>query len=90
MLDPDVLNNPILQGISPEKFDFIHAFSNKKMPTSMNEAMPFMMASIQDAKKKNIQFNNEEVKLISEILIANLSPEEQQKARKILQMMKIC
>lgn len=56
----------------------------------MNEAMPFMMASIQDAKKKNIQFNSEEVKLISEILIANLSPEEQQKARKILQMMKIC
>ena len=52
--------------------------------------MPFMMASIQDAKKKNIQFNSEEVKLISEILIANLSPEEQQKARKILQMMKIC
>lgn len=89
MLDPSILNNPALQGISQEKFDFIYAFANKKMPASMNEAMPFLLASMQDAKRKNIAFNSNEVKLISDILIQNLTPPEQEKARKILRMMKI-
>lgn len=87
MLDDIFLNNPTLKGMSPEKLQFILSFAQKEKPTSMKDAMPFLIANMNLAKKQNINFSRPEVQLIAEILCKDLPPEEQERVRKLLSMM---
>ena len=79
-------NNPAFKNLSPEKLSFLMNFANSKKPTQMQEMMPFLMSSMNQAKKENIQFTPSESDLLIEILKQNLSPEE---AHKVDMMMRI-
>lgn len=79
-------NNPAFHNLSPEKLAFLMNFANSKKPTQMQEMMPFLMSSMNQAKKENIQFTPSESDLLIEILKQNLSPEE---AHKVDMMMRI-
>ena len=79
-------NNPAFKNLSPEKLAFLMNFANTKKPTQMQEMMPFLMSSMNQAKKENIQFTASESDLLIEILKQNLSPEE---AHKVDMMMRI-
>lgn len=81
-------NNPAFANLTPEKLQFLSNFANAKKPTQMHEMMPFLMASMNQAKKDNIQFTPSESDLLIELLKQNLSPEEAKKADMILQLMK--
>ena len=72
-------NNPAFANLTPEKLNFLMNFANAKKPTQMQEMMPFLMASMNQAKKENIQFTPKETNLLIEILKQNLSPEEAKK-----------
>lgn len=89
MLDPEILKHPLLQNIPKNKFEFIVALSNRKKPTSSAEAMPFILSCMQDAKRKQISFSKEEILLITQIMIKDLSPQDKEKALKILKLMQI-
>ena len=80
-------NNPALLGMDPEKLQFIMEFANKSKPQSMTDAMPFLMANMNLAKKQNINFSTSEIHLIADILCRNLPEEEQQKVKKIMAML---
>ncbi len=86
MLDDMILNNPALRGMDPQKLQFILAFTQKEKPTSMKDAMPFLLANMNLAKKQNIHFSKPEVQLIGEILSRDLPLEEQERVKKILSM----
>jgi len=79
-------NNPAFNNLSPEKLAFLMNFANAKKPTQLQEMMPFLMSSMNQAKKENIQFTPSESDLLIDILKKNLSPEE---ARKVDLMMRI-
>ena len=79
-------NNPAFKNLSPEKLAFLMNFANSKKPTQMQEMMPFLMSSMNQAKKENIQFTPSESDLLIEILKQNLSSEE---AHKVDMMMRI-
>lgn len=81
-------NNPAFANLSPEKLQFLSNFANAKKPTQMQEMMPFLMASMNQAKKDNIQFTPRESDLLIELLKQNLSPEEAKKADMIVRLMK--
>ena len=80
-------NNPALMGMDPVKLQFITEFANKSKPQNMKDAMPFLLANMNLAKKQNINFSKPEIQLIAEILCKNLSPEEQQKVKKVMSML---
>lgn len=80
-------NNPALMGMDPAKLQFISEFAAKSKPENMKDAMPFLMANMNQAKKKNLQFSDLEIQLIVKILCQNLSAPEQEKVRKIMAMM---
>ena len=61
-------NNPLLQGMSPEKLQFLANFANSSKPTDIKDMMPFLMASANTAKQNNIQFNDAETDLLVSIL----------------------
>lgn len=87
MLDDIFKNNPALMGMSPEKLQFILSFAQKEKPTNMKDAMPFLIANMNLAKKQNLNFSRPEIQLIAEILCKDLSPQEQEQVRKIMSMM---
>ncbi|MBR5317769.1 MAG: hypothetical protein IKU39_07745 [Lachnospiraceae bacterium] len=80
------LNNPAFNNLSPEKLAFLMNFANAKKPAQMQEMMPFLMSSMNQAKKENIQFTSSESNLLIEMLKQNLPPEE---AKKVDMMMRI-
>lgn len=81
-------NNPLLQGMSPEKLQFLANFANSSKPTDIKDMMPFLMASANTAKQNNIQFNDAETDLLVSILKQNMSPEAAAKADKLLALMR--
>ena len=86
-MDNFLLNNPAFQGMDPEKLQFIMNFASKDKPKNMKDAMPFLIANMNLAKKQNINFSNKEVHLIADILCKDLSPEEQSKIKRIMSML---
>lgn len=82
-----LLNNPLLRGMDPVKLQFIMNFAAKDKPKNMKEAMPFLLANMNLAKKDNINFSNAEVRLIAEILSKDLSEEEKEKINRIMSML---
>lgn len=81
-------NNPAFNNLSPEKLAFLMNFANAKKPTQMQEMMPFLMSSLNQAKKENIKFTSSESDLLIEILKQNLSPEEAHKVDMMLRIMR--
>ena len=77
--------NPVFQNLSPEKLSFLMNFANSKKPTEMKDMMPFLLGTLSSAKKQNIQFTKPETELI---LKQSMSPEEAEKADKIIRLMK--
>lgn len=86
-MDNFILNHPAFQGMDPEKLKFIMNFASKDKPKNMKDAMPFLIANMNSAKKQNINFSNKEVHLIADILCKDLPPEEQSKVKHIMSML---
>lgn len=86
-MDDILSNNPLLKGMDPQKLQFIMNFANKDKPANMKDAMPFLLANMNLAKRQNIHFSNPEIQLIAEILSKDLSPAEKAKVNRIMSMM---
>ena len=82
-----LLNNPLLRGMDPVKLQFIMNFAAKDKPKNMKDAMPFLLANMNIAKKEKINFTSQEIHLIADILCKDLSPEEQAKIKRIMSML---
>ena len=88
-MNEDILKqNPLLNGMDPEKLNFILSFAQKDKPTNMKDAMPFLLANMNLAKKNNINFSRPEIELIANILSKDLPPEEQARVQKLLSALK--
>lgn len=86
-MDDFLTNNPLLSGMDPQKLQFIMNFAQKDKPANMKDAMPFLLANMNLAKKQNINFTNPEIQLIAEILSKDLSASEKEKINRIMSMM---
>lgn len=86
-MDDLLRNNPALLGMDPAKLQFIMDFAEKGKPQNMKDAMPFLLANMNLAKKQNISFSDSEIHLLVDILSRNLPKEEQEKVKKIMAML---
>ena len=86
-MDDFLWNNPHFQGMDPIKLQFLMNFSQKDKPKTMKDAMPFLLANMNLAKKEKIQFSSDEIHLITDFLCQSLSPEEQTKVKRIMAML---
>lgn len=90
-MDPqDLLNNPQLKNISPEKLELLMKLAQSTSPSA---STPGDMASSlknasQQASKEGMDFSSGERDLIIEVLKQNLPPQERQKVELMMQMMK--
>ena len=74
--------------ICHRKSFLFNEFANSKKPTEMKDMMPFLLGTLSSAKKQNIQFTKPETELMISILKQSMSPEEAEKADKIIRLMK--
>lgn len=86
-MDDMLKGNPLLSGMDPEKLQFLMNFAQKDKPTTTQDAMPFLLANMNIAKQKNINFSKPEIQLIAELLSTDLSPTEKSKVNRIMSMM---
>ena len=86
-MDNFLLNHPLLNGMDPDKLNFIMTFASKDKPKNMRDAMPFLIANMNIAKKENIKFSNSEIRLIADILCKDLSTTEKEKVQRIMSML---
>lgn len=81
-------NNPAFANLTPEKIAFLQNFATMNKPTDMRSMLPFLMSTLNTAKKDNIQFSDTETEMLIQVLKMNLSPEESERVDKMMTMMK--
>ena len=80
------INNPLLKDIDPVKLNLIQKAASQVSGKSGKELAPIMMALITSANRQKIQFTQEEITLILEILKEGKSKEEQEQIDRTIQM----
>lgn len=80
------LNNPMLKNIDPVKLELIQKAASQVSGKSGKELAPVMMALITSANRQKIQFSQEEISLILEILKEGKTKEEQAQIDQTIQM----
>ncbi len=86
----DLLNNPQLQNISPEKLQLLMNLAQNTSPSGSNPkdmAASLKNASAQ-ASKQGMESSSGERDLIVEVLKQSLPPQEQKKVEMMMQLMK--
>ena len=86
-MDDMLKGNPLLNGMDPEKLQFLMRFAQEEKPTRIQDAMPFLLANMNHAKQQNINFSKPEIQLIAELLSKDLPPAEKNKINRIMSMM---
>lgn len=85
----DLLNNPQLQNISPEKLALLMNLAQNNSPKETPQAMAESLKNASEtAQKQGINFSSNEREMIVEVLKQNMSPQEQKKVDLLMQMMK--
>lgn len=85
----DLLNNPQLQNISPEKLALLMNLAQTNSPKETPQEMAESLKNASEtAQKQGINFSSNEREMIVEVLKQNMSPQEQKKVDLLMQMMK--
>lgn len=85
----DLLNNPELKNISPEKLALLMELAQNNASTNSPKDMASSLKNASEtAKKEGMDFSSGERDMIIEVLKQSMSPQEQNKVNLIMQMMK--
>lgn len=87
-MDSSFMNNPAFSTISPEKQAFLKAFASRPQTNNANDLAKQLSGAAMEAKQKGLRFSDAETSLLINMLKQNMSPEEQQKADRIIQLAK--
>ena len=85
----DLLHNPQLQNISPEKLALLMNLAQNNSPKETPQEMAESLKNASEtAQKQGINFSSNEREMIVEVLKQNMSPQEQKKVDLLMQMLK--
>ena len=83
-----IRNHPEVANIPKEKLDFLLQFADQNFSGNANQLASQLSSAANTAKEKGYNFNQQETSLLIELLKQNMSPEEQKKADRILQLIR--
>lgn len=85
----DLLNNPQLNNISPDKLALLMELAKNNAATGSPQEMAASLKNASEtAKKEGMNFSSGERDMIIEVLKQNMPPQEQKKVDLIMGMMK--
>lgn len=82
----DWINDPRLHNMDPLKIELMKTAASQTAGKSGNALVPILMALITNANKKGIQFSQDEVSLVLELMKEGKSKQEQAQIDKMIQM----
>ena len=86
-MDPSFFNNAAFSNMSPEKMQFLLAFAQKDKPKNMKDIMPFLLSNMKQAKDQHLDFSKPEVQLICDLLSKDLPAPEQERVKKLMNLL---
>ena len=87
-MDNSFINNPLFQSIPPEKQAFLKNFAAQTPSDNPNDLANQLSSAAMSAKSQGLSFSEAETTLLINMLKQNMSPAEQQKADRIIQLAK--
>lgn len=88
-MDDSWLNNPALSGIDLAKLQMIQSMAVQGAGKNPSSLLPFLMAASKSSKKKGMQFSEEEIHTIAEVLKSGKSKEEVARIDQMLALAKL-
>lgn len=90
-MDESWMNNPNLNGIDKGKLEMLSQLAAQGQSQTKNQSdlMPFLMMAANTSKEKGMQFSNNEMDMIVEVLKMGKSPQEVAQIEKMLMLMKL-
>ena len=86
-MDPSFFNNAAFSNMSTKKLQFLLAFAQKDKPKNMKDIMPFLLSNMKQAKDQHLDFSKPEVQLICELLSKDLPAPEQERVKKLMNLL---
>ena len=80
-------NNPALSSISKDKLEFLLQFASQNFSNNPNDMASQLQGAATQARAQGYTFSSAETTILIELLKQQMSPEEQQKADRILKLM---
>lgn len=88
-MSDDWRGNPRLAGMDQSKLDMLQNLAQQGSTKGINDMLPFLMSAAAQGKRGGLNFNENEISTIIEVLKAGKSPEEVQKLDRIVNLMKM-
>lgn len=82
-----IRKHPDAANIPKEKLDFLMQFAGQNFNGDAKQLAGKLNSAAVSAKQKGLTFNQQETSLLINLLKQNMSPEEQQKADRIISLM---
>ena len=79
----DLVGNPLLKDINPQKMQILGEVLSQAGTKSTNELLPYFMAASQKASSMGVAFSNQETDLIIDLLTQNMSDAEKARVNSI-------
>ncbi|MBE5958291.1 MAG: hypothetical protein E7254_05430 [Lachnospiraceae bacterium] len=88
-IDNDWMNNPVLEGISKDKFELLKVMFENSKNIKRENLIPFFISESSKAASKGIFFNNEETNLIMDVLTKDMNEEQKKKVESLKKFAKM-
>jgi hypothetical protein len=85
-MNPSFTNNPTFRALSNEKQEFLQAFAAQSMAGNVNDLASQLSGAATEARQRGLQFSDVETSLLINMLKENMSPAEQAKADRMIQL----
>ncbi len=87
MNTPSWKEHPALKKMNSQKLKWLETLADQTSRQKPDNILPFLLAVNANAKKKGIQFTDEETDLILCVLKENMTPEEKKKVDSLRKML---
>lgn len=88
-MSEDWKQDPQLSGMDPQKLAMLQMLADQGNGKSAQEMIPFLMSAASRGKSNGLQFSEQEIQTILEVLKAGKSPAEVAKLNKVISLMRM-
>ena len=81
--------DPKLRGIDRNKLDMLQNLAEKGNGKSASAMLPYLMSAAASGKKNGLQFSQNEISAVLEVMKAGKSPQESAKIDRIVNLMRM-
>lgn len=88
-MDGNWKSDPKLQGIDKNKLDMLQKLAEKGDGKNASDMLPFLMSAAAAGRKNGLNFSQNEISAVLEVMKAGKSPQEMAKIDRIVNLMRM-